>query len=356
MFNVILISPKSKSVGGITIWTDLILKKESNDLHFFNINTCVKTTRERKRSIFERTFYSFFKAQKLFKEFKKIVKKNKIDAVHIATSGRLSFYRDYKFIKLANKYNINVCIQFHFGRVPDILEKKKGFEYRYLIKIVKRKVSILCLDNKTLLALSPLHKNTYYCPNPVIIRESIYNFNAKTICFAGFVSKTKGCEKLIQAFIGLKNALDGWTLKIAGTIDPTYKKEFLESIYNQNNIKYCGSLSHEDTMKLIEKSSIFCLPSLSEGMPNSILEAMSLKIPTIASDVGNIKEMLGDTGIVLKENTITDLSFALLGLCNNQNKGEFLSEATFKRCKDNYSLDIVFNKILEVWKNEDINC
>jgi glycosyltransferase involved in cell wall biosynthesis len=83
----------------------------------------------------------------------------------------------------------------------------------------------------------------------------------------------------------------------------------------QRNVEF-GST--EDPTSAYANADVFCLPSISEGMPYSVLEAMFSSCPIVASDVGNIAEMLGGTGIVVRPADPDGLAKALLSFLDGE--------------------------------------
>ncbi|MBI3666570.1 MAG: GT4 family glycosyltransferase PelF [Acidobacteria bacterium] len=67
-----------------------------------------------------------------------------------------------------------------------------------------------------------------------------------------------------------------------------------------------------DSASAYHQADVFCLPSVSEGAPYSLLEAMFSGRPVVATDVGGVAETLGDTGLLVKPNDPEDLARALI--------------------------------------------
>lgn len=59
-------------------------------------------------------------------------------------------------------------------------------------------------------------------------------------------------------------------------------------------ISFINGLSHEEVIKKLSEYDLFLLPSLEEGISNSVLEAMALGIPVISTDCGGMKEVIND--------------------------------------------------------------
>ena len=105
--------------------------------------------------------------------------------------------------------------------------------------------------------------------------------------------KNKGIKFLYEAIKILRenNNLNLKVLVIGHANMYLLKKTIAPDIEKYFN--FYGFLENYDTLKSkIQKSKIFVLPSVSEGMPNSLMEAMALEMPCIASNVGGIPDLI----------------------------------------------------------------
>ena len=85
----------------------------------------------------------------------------------------------------------------------------------------------------------------------------------------------------------------GWIIGQPVDDEPNIQNELSNKIKNmglQDRVMMLGF--HPNPLKLLRKSKVFVLPSLSEGAPNVILEAMSIGLPVVASNVGGIKDLI----------------------------------------------------------------
>ncbi|MBN1104914.1 MAG: glycosyltransferase family 4 protein [Deltaproteobacteria bacterium] len=104
------------------------------------------------------------------------------------------------------------------------------------------------------------------------------------ICFAGAIIEYKGIFDLLGAFKILLSKGYGWQLVFAGPMElstgsPEYRT-FLSEIKTPG-VFYLGPLNHKRTLCLIQGCSVFALPSRTEGLPRTCLEAISLGVKVI---------------------------------------------------------------------------
>lgn len=107
--------------------------------------------------------------------------------------------------------------------------------------------------------------------------------------------KAKGVEYLIEA-IGILSGkkMDLRCILVGGG----YLKEEIESLVREKGLNAClevkGPLPHEEVIALYQCADVFVLPSLSEGIPISLMEAMAMKLPVVATRITGIPELVTD--------------------------------------------------------------
>lgn len=127
----------------------------------------------------------------------------------------------------------------------------------------------------------------------------------------GRLIERKGYEYLIESLEGLNN----FELTLIGDGNLRIK---LEELAHANKVKvnFLGKIDHKDIVSHLQKADIFVLPSLNEGMSNSILEAMACGLPIIATDTGGSKELIQDNGFIVSKvdaDALRDVIERLLG-------------------------------------------
>jgi glycosyltransferase involved in cell wall biosynthesis len=80
----------------------------------------------------------------------------------------------------------------------------------------------------------------------------------------------------------------------------------------ENYVRLVGSRSHDEIGDWMRVASVFCLPSVNEGMPNVLIEAQACGVPIVASNVGGIPEIVAShTGLLVPAANPTALAHAL---------------------------------------------
>ena len=357
---VCMVAPVPPPYGGIANWVSLMDEyvEQIEDISFIHVNTAPKSRSTEGRGLWDRVVVQGFLMFKKNRELKRVLKRDKVDAIHMTTSAQLSIIRDIMLLKTAKKKGIPTVYHLRFGRTPEIA-KANTREWKMLHKAMRLASCVVAIDNST---LGAIHKyapevTACYIPNPFDLRkiEKIeilpIEEQRKEIVFVGWVIKTKGVEELLEAWQEAKISCPDWKLRIVGPYNEEYFKE-LSSRFSFENVIFDGEKMHDETMKILAAAKAFILPSYTEGFPNSVLEAMALQKPIIATDVGAIPDMLeGGCGIVIPAKDATAIKTALKDLMLDENLRRSLSDRAKERLDRDYTMETVFEKYRKRWES-----
>lgn len=106
-----------------------------------------------------------------------------------------------------------------------------------------------------------------------------------------------------------------------------------------------------DVAELLKIMDIFVLPSKSEGLSNTILEAMSAGLPVIATDVGGNSELVidGETGILIQPGDVSALATEIINLLQNDEKRRKMGKAGFVKAKREFSIEKMVKSYEELY-------
>lgn len=148
----------------------------------------------------------------------------------------------------------------------------------------------------------------------------------KVICFIGRLVKEKGILDLLQAFILLVQEYNHVKLVIVGsTLSSDRDQETGEAIEELSNnplikdkIIFTGK--RNDVENILAISDLFVLPSYREGMPRSIIEAMAMSLPVVATNIRGCREEVvpGETGYLVPVGDTIALKDALVKIISNE--------------------------------------
>src|SRR5579884_397699 len=151
----------------------------------------------------------------------------------------------------------------------------------------------------------------------------------------------KGHETLLQAAALLREAGTPVTLLLVGdgSERANLEKQAQESGLNSDCVRFLGYRS--DVPDLLAASDFFLLPSLTEGLPLSVLEAMSQRLPVVATPVGGIPEVVhsGQHGLLVPVRDPQALAAAITEMVADPEHCRALGEAAYQRVRETFSIE-----------------
>lgn len=349
-----LIGPVPPPYGGVANWEKIVEERinTDSDIDLSIINTSANKRPTDGRSLFNRVYYGAKCIVYAYRTLKKLVKDKKIDIVHMTTSGGLGLIRDSILIHYLKKMRIPVVYHIHFGRA--ILYKKlDGWNWRMLCKNTKQASHLIVIDKLSYQLLLEENANISYINNPIDLKSlEKYEISSQNkIVYIGWIIKEKGIEELLEAYEILKpNISPDVRLELIGPANSEYIS-YLHEKYSFEGVEYLGELEHGLAMRELASAEIFILPSYTEGFPNVILEAMALKKPIIATNVGAIPDILADTGIIIHPQDIDAIVSAVSKLMAAAEERKVLGINAFDRVRDNFEIEITYEKYKKLWND-----
>lgn len=188
-------------------------------------------------------------------------------------------------------------------------------------------------------------------PNPVNVVEPIPVAKKKQIIAVGRLEYVKGHKYLIEAFAKVRNK--NWNLCIIG--DGSQMKELKDLAKSLNVATRIEFKGHQlDFRKDLSESEIYVLPSIKEGFPNSLIEAMSLPMACISGDYyeGEHDLVIHEyNGLLFKTQDSYELANAINRLIEDEDLRFRLAENA-KNVRSDLAFDVVAKKLKEFIINE----
>lgn len=172
------------------------------------------------------------------------------------------------------------------------------------------------------------------------------------ILFLGRIVPEKGLKYLVQAFKGVKTEKK---LVIAGGSSDT--EEFMQELKalasDDPRIIFTGFVQGRILEELYSNAYIYTLPSDLEGMPLSLLEAMSYGNCCVVSSIGECAEVIEDKAVIFRKGDVNDLKNKFQYLCDHPDGvRKYKAESADFICRK-YNWDDVVKKTLHVYAGEN---
>ncbi|PHQ16535.1 glycosyl transferase [Marinobacter profundi] len=186
------------------------------------------------------------------------------------------------------------------------------------------------------------------------LRETLTSFferHKPVILGVGRLSREKGFDRLVDAFAEIREVFPGSGLLIVGE---GQQREALENRIADLDLREAVLMPGylENVPAIMQRCDVLCIPSFTEGLPITLLEAMTVGLPIVASDVGEIRAVLGDGlgGRVLRIDATQSLTKELTEvLADTINVSEQVTWST-QRISQNYSSRAMAEKYLQIYQ------
>jgi len=200
-------------------------------------------------------------------------------------------------------------------------------------------------------------RETVYIPNGISKAEKVAaneiteKFGLKNndyILFLGRLVPEKFVDGLIKAYCTIKT--DKKLVIAGGSSDSTSYADELKKLARENgNVVFTDFVQGNILNELYSNAYIYVLPSNLEGMPLSLLEAMSFGNCCLVSDIPECTEALGDYGVTFKQGDVIDLKDKLQQLCDDRRSVELFKEQAADYICNRYNWDEVTKETLKLY-------
>ncbi|MCO4665451.1 glycosyltransferase [Streptococcus infantarius] len=202
------------------------------------------------------------------------------------------------------------------------------------------------------------NRDTRFIPNgvtrPEVLKADIirkkYNLGKDGyFLFLGRIVPEKGIHYLIDAYSEVKTDKK---LVIAGGASDTdsYYEELRKKASNNENIIFTGFVQGQELEELYSNAYVYVLPSDLEGMPLSLLEAMSYGNCCLTSDIEECSDVMEDCGVTFKQSSVEDLANKLQYLSDSEKVVQKLKLESSPFIIKKYNWDDIVNKTLELYR------
>jgi glycosyltransferase involved in cell wall biosynthesis len=350
---VLFLSPFPPPFGGVATLTKILFEK--------GLPAPYRASVIDTRSCSSKTDSFFLRLVGMFQRESRIILKlitylilRKPKIVHLNCSvSPVGVHRDLLCIFLARLAGVPTLCHYH-GNVGDFNVQEKylfsNFSLRYLMKFNSINIfsNIPSLNSAIAkFGLENDQQKNYIIPN--YASDKVWKYEHKAVekktlrcVFVGNLSKAKGTDLIIQ----LAKMLPEFQFDLIGNMGTDIR--FLLDQDVPSNIKLCGAMEQVEVYTNLESADIFLFPSLTEGFPLSIVEAMSIGLPVICTSVGSLPEMIdeGKGGFILPPGDVEAFRESLLKLADYESRK---SMGLYNRIKSRreYNFDSVAKRLVD---------
>lgn len=278
--------------------------------------------------------------------------------IHAAAGG--SFWRKSIFGLIARLFGHSVIFHLHSGHISGHIDRLPLVGQRIAGWVLSKFSCVVVLSEvwrTFVLRIAPSAKVSVI-PNYVVlptigpVARTLRGERALNLLFLGFVGSNKGVFELIPAVARARSAGVDVRLTIAGHGEVEKAKRMAMDLDVADAVFVIGWVDGERKLELLRSADVYVLPSRNEGMPVSILEAMSWSIPVVASRVGGIPEMIesGVEGLLVEPGDVDGILDAILRLAADRELLPRMGRAARKRVESEFSKDVVLPKMEAIYE------
>lgn len=264
-------------------------------------------------------------------------------------------------LHLRRKYQLPYVVRFGGGDIPGA---QKRFQYLYtvlspVVRTIWKNASHLIANSEGLKMRALAFESRYAVD---IIENGVDNLffvpggNKKkadeiTILFVSRLIEGKGLQYLIPELPGIQEKVrqktgSGIRLVIVG--DGPYRtalEELTASAGAHELVRFEGRKDKEQVRRYYQAADLFVLPSLSEGMPNVVLEAMASGLPIVMTPCEGSMELVTDNGIIAPLETLPE---AVIRVCTDESGRRAMGQNSLRRVESHFRWESIGSRYLSV--------
>jgi glycosyltransferase involved in cell wall biosynthesis len=306
--SVLTVGPLPPPIGGISIWmSTYVAAAPKHGLDVSVVNTAPGQRNNEVAGVPMSSRFSSRRATEAFTALRDVrasIRTHRPDIVHLHSTWFWSLPRDLGVVLLCRRYRVPSILHLHVstqvvratGRTNAIFERLGSACLRLssaaivLSKEVQKKMQSLVPQNEIDLIPNPVDAERFH-PR----READRRHGNLRIVFVGRTTRVKGFPTLAKAVL----TLNGVDLIVVGEGAEgeapelvAEREELLRALKADEKLEHRAKVDPAEMPAVYREADVFVLPSLEEGMPISILEAMASGLPCVVTLVGGVVDIV----------------------------------------------------------------
>ena len=286
--------------------------------------------------------------------------RHRVAVLHVHLTSGASTWRKLVYLYTALLFDVPTIVHIHSGDYFDFFDNTCGLLRKRVISIAfKKAAAVVALSASWLPGIDRIApgKRTVVLPNAVPlpdpddigmpVRPDGVD-RVPVVLYLGHICANKGVFDLIQAAALVPC---NFKLVLAGDGDLAAAQALVRDVGIENRATFTGWIRGAEKDALLDSACLLVLPSYSEGIPMSILEAMARAIPIIATPVGGIPEVLADgrEGMLVPVGDCVQLAASITALLSDPERCHQMGVAGRQRVKQTYSPAVVYPQLEALW-------
>lgn len=281
----------------------------------------------------------------------------RIALVHVHCSAGRSFYQKALLALLARCLGAATVLHLHVGYFSDTYESSS---FKSIIRLGLRLAGRVAVVSGSLASFLKTSCRIDAVIVPNCADSGFFEIesdpaSAEDVVFIGKLAESKGILVLLDALGAIREQGYANRVVLAGITHEVLSRESIESMVAAGRLEpvdVLENVSETDIRAILARAAVFVLPSLSEGMPISLLEAMAAGIPSVATTVGGIGEAVtdGEQGLLIEPGDAGQLAAALARLLSAPELRSRMGAAARKTAREKFHPDETGKTLAELYR------
>lgn len=279
--------------------------------------------------------------------------------LHVHSASRASFWRKSVFMLPAIFLDLPIIFHLHGGEFSRFYWDECGALRKSFIRFVLDRCArlvVLSERSRRELAAITVNPEIHIVVNPglPILRNSSTTVRENaTLLYLGRLCRAKGIYPLLNALSQIVTKYPEVRLVCCGDGALAAAEKKVIELGIGANVEFVGWIGQERREKLLATATMLVLPSFAEGMPMSILEAMSAGLPIVATGVGGIPEMISDgvEGLLVPPGDSKSLQKAILRLMDEAELRDAIGARGREKFDACFNVNVVLPRIETIYRS-----
>jgi glycosyltransferase involved in cell wall biosynthesis len=282
---------------------------------------------------------------------------NKISFIHLHAAMRGSFWRKTFFMLTARLFNVPCILHLHgsemkvfYDHLPTIGKKAVSWSLTRAQKVIVLSDSWHAFISKIAPKANISIVNNYVSlPKLTSSHGDLHRFN---VLFLGILGQRKGIYDLLKIWPEVLKEVPQAVLLVGGNGEVEQAKLMAQQLNIQHAVRFLGWIDQTQKNQLLEEADVFDLPSYNEGLPMSVLEAMSWGKSVITTRVGGIPQLITDheNGFLITPGEQTRHLELLIMLAKDSATRQKVGQSARIRIENAFSDQVILPKLAQIYQ------
>jgi glycosyltransferase involved in cell wall biosynthesis len=274
--------------------------------------------------------------------------------LHVHSASRASFWRKSVFMAMARLAAWPIVFHLHGGGFARFYDECGPFRRRVIRHFLDRADCIVVLSDRWATWMRGVTSNPRVTciANPVALPANMpAERGGALVTFIGRCEKSKGIYDLLDAVNEVRSTIPSVRLECAGDGDLSTVQSRASALGMRANLYLPGWVSRRQREELVERTTVFVLPSHAEGLPMALLEAMAAGCPVIATRVGGIPDLIVDgvNGLLVDAHDPDALALAIHRLLIDRKLATRLGRAARETVARRYTIEHAIERLDQIY-------